>query len=217
LGKKIEDLVKRASKLYLPEPRALQIRKQALDGSEASERCFKALQKCCEGKSQFTSIKWEEHGDILTPRPTLRESCEARAAQICIDWLRWSLEVEGPATPLVFWLMLIGNPNLLKAFQYSGIDPFARIRLTKKELKLAKAKARAAIRQHRSRLRKDRLALSRSLRSERQRLHERVRQELKIIDSGESTEDQRNAAAGRLVHHTGRTADGWRRFFVRKA
>jgi hypothetical protein len=125
--------------------------------------------------------------------------------------------VEGPATPLVFWLMRIGNPDLLKALGYSGIDPFARIILKRKETKLTKARARAAIRQQRSRLRKDRLALSRSLRSERRGLHELVRQELKIIDSGESSEDQRNAAAGRLLHQTGRKADEWRRFFVRNA
>jgi len=217
LRERIEDLVGRARKLYLPEPRALQIHKQALEGSETSQKCFEALQECFEGKRQLASIKWEAHWAILTPRPTLRESCETRAAQICIDWLRWTFEVERPATPLVFWLMRIGNPDLLKALGYSRIDPFARIRLKRKETKLTKAKARAAIRQQRSRLRKDRLALSRSLRSERHGLHEIVRQELKIIDSRNSTKNERLAATERLIQYTRRTPDEWRRFFVRKA
>jgi hypothetical protein len=54
LRKRIEDLVKRARQLYLPEPRARHIRKQGLDGSEPSKKCFEALRECCEGKSQFT-------------------------------------------------------------------------------------------------------------------------------------------------------------------
>jgi hypothetical protein len=95
--KRIEDLVKRARKLYLPEPRAIGIHKQALGGSEASKKCFKDLQECVEGKSQFTSIKWEKHGDILNPNPARAETCEGRAAQICIEWLRWTLEVGRPS------------------------------------------------------------------------------------------------------------------------
>lgn len=213
LRQRIEDLVKRARKLYLPEPRAIQIRKQALDGNEASKRCFEALRECYEGKSRFTSINWKEHGAILAPRPA--ESYEARAAQICIDWLRWALKVDGPATPLVFWLMRIGNSDLLRTLGYSrSLDFFDRIRVERRETKLKQGNV---IRQKWSRLRKDRLALSRSLRSERRGLHELVRQELKIIDSSETSEDARNAAAGQLAHYTHRTPEEWRRFFFRKA
>lgn len=191
LSKTIEALVRRAAKLYSPEPRAIQIHKQALEGSEASKKCFKALQECVEGKSQFTSIKWEKHGDILNPSPARGETCEGRAAQICIEWLRWTLKVERPAAPLVFWLMQIGNPDVLNTLGYSGsINVFDRIR-SKREAKTERKGNR--IRQRKRRLRKKRSALSQDLRNERRRLHKLVRQELKIIDSSDSSEDRRNA------------------------
>ena len=115
-------------------PRAIQIRNQGDNGSERAKKCFEALRKCFEGKSQFASIKWEEHCDILNPRPALRESCEARAAQIVIDWLRWKLEVERPAAPLVVWLMQIGNPALIKRLDYLGsTDVFDNIRAENKK------------------------------------------------------------------------------------
>jgi hypothetical protein len=111
LGKSIEDLVDRAARLYVV-PRAIQIRTQGANGSERSRKCFAALRECFEGKSRFASIKWEEHHDILSPRPALRESCEARAAQICIDWLVWDREIGSPALALRFWLARIDNPPL---------------------------------------------------------------------------------------------------------
>ena len=124
LQKRIEDLVNRASKFYWKLPRAIEIKRQAKEGHEAAKACFKDLQKCSQGQAGIMSIKWDNHGTILAPSAAKGETCKDRAAQICIDWLRWSNQIDEPTSPLRFWLIGIGNLDLAKKLDYSGSTDF---------------------------------------------------------------------------------------------
>ena len=124
LRKRIEDLADRASKLYWKLPRAIGIEKQAKEGSVAAEACLKDLQKCYNGQAEIVSIKWERHDAILAPRAAKGETRRERAAQICLDWLRWSRDVHDPSLPLSLWLTGIGNLALAKKLDHLGSTDF---------------------------------------------------------------------------------------------
>lgn len=198
LRESIEALVDRAAKLR-PEPEAITIQKHGIAGSEAAKKCFEALEKCRNGQSKIASIDWEEYREILKPRKG--ESSEAKAAQIVIDWPRWKPGSITRSGPLEFWLSMIGNRDLLsKLVNPDLVNPFETILADRKE---NKRKQGNSIRQKRHRL------LTKK--------YELVRQELEIIDSPNSTQNEREAAAKRLIHYTGRTADEWGKIFVKKA
>ena len=124
LQKRIEGMIDRASKLYGELPRAIKIQRQAKEGSEAAKACFEDLQKCFNGQAELVSIHWERHDKTLAPRATKRESCREKAAQICIDWLRWDHEVNAPASSLRLWLIGVDNLDLAKKLDYSGSTYF---------------------------------------------------------------------------------------------
>ena len=107
LGGKIEKLVDRAAKLYY-EPAALAIQRQAIAGNQAAYGCFAALKRCHDGRSEIASENWSQYPEILQPRPA--ESCEAKAAQLVIDWLLDDLNPKKPWDCLASWY--IGNPSL---------------------------------------------------------------------------------------------------------
>ena len=109
LSGKIERLVDRAGKLYR-EPAAIAIQRQALAGNQAAYHCFVALKSCHDGKSEIASENWSQYREILQPRPA--ESCEAKAAQLVIDWLLDDLNSKKPWHCLASWLSTIGNPSL---------------------------------------------------------------------------------------------------------
>jgi hypothetical protein len=109
LGGRIEKLVYRAAKLYY-EPAAFAIQRQAIAGNQAAYGCFAALQRCHDGRSEIASENWSDYPEILRPRPA--ESCEAKAAQLVIDWLLDDLNPKKPWDSLASWLSTIGNPPL---------------------------------------------------------------------------------------------------------
>ena len=109
LSAKIQKLVDRAGKLYR-EPAAIAIQRQALAGNQAAYHCFVALKRCRDGKSEIASENWSEYRETLQPRPA--ESCEAKAAQLVIDWLRDDRSPQKPSDHLASWLSTIGNPSL---------------------------------------------------------------------------------------------------------
>ena len=212
LRKGIEALVDRAAKLR-PEPKAIIIQRQGIAGNESAKNCFEALRMCRDGKREIASVNWDEYRDILSPASN--KSCKDRATQILLNWLRWKPESKRPWVPLEFWLYTIGNRDLLsKIAPPDYVSPLKTARANREKERIKKGNA---LRQKRHRLRKDRLALSRRLRSERNGLYELVRQELKIIDSRDSTENDRIAATAQLMRYTPRTPEQWRRFFVKKA
>ena len=116
LQKRIEDMVDRASKLYRHWPHALdEIRKEAKEGNVAAKACFEDLQKCAWGKSEMASVDWEQYRIILAPAEG--ETCREKAAQICIDGLRWHHETGEPTLGLMLWLVGTGYPALGKKFR----------------------------------------------------------------------------------------------------
>jgi len=212
LRKSIEALVDRASN-FLSEPEAIRIQRQGIAGNESAKRCYEDLKKCRDGQSKIASVDWDQYHDILSPRSN--EGCHDRATQILIDWLRWKPDSKAPWGSLDFWLLTNCNRDLLsKLVNPDSVNPFETILVDRKRNRIKQGNV---IRQKKCRLRKRRLALSQRLRSERRGLHELVRHDLKIIDSCNSTENERLAAAGRLIHYTRRTPEEWRRFFVKKA
>jgi hypothetical protein len=106
---KIERLVDRAGKLYR-ESAAIAIQRQAIAGNQTAYDCFAALKRCHDGKSQIASENWAQYSEILQP-PSV-ESCEARAAQLVIDWLLDDLRPKKPWDCLASWLSTMGNPSL---------------------------------------------------------------------------------------------------------
>jgi hypothetical protein len=146
LRKRIEDMVDRAAKLYWQKPRATEIEKQAEEGDAKAKACLADLEKCIRGQAEIMSIEWNKHGEILEPSRAEGESCREKAAQICIDWLRWIGEVYTPASDLSPWLDAIGRPDLAKRFD---IYPSLRERLRQGGRKM-----RNADRQRRQRLKK---------------------------------------------------------------
>ena len=109
LGGKIEKFVDRATKLYY-EPAAFAIQRQAIAGNQVAYGCFAALKRCHDGRSEIASENWSDYPKILRPRPA--ESCEAKAAQLVIDWLLDDLIPKKPWDCLASWLSTIGNPSL---------------------------------------------------------------------------------------------------------
>jgi hypothetical protein len=201
LQKRIEGMVDRASKLYGELPRAIEIQRQAKEGSAAAEACFKDLQKCFDGQARIMSIKWEKHDAILVPNVPKRETCRDKAAQICIDWMHWNHDVNTAALSLRFWLIDIGNLDLAKKLDYSGSTGFFdEIRERREQ---DRRKELGALRQREHRLRDKEIKL--------------VREEIEIIDSPQTPKFVRKAVEERLIRHTNRTADKWRRFSVKKA
>ena len=208
----IEGLVNRAAK-FVREPLAITIQRQGMSGNESAKKCFEALKICRNGKSEISSVNWKQHREILKPRKD--ESCEAKAAQIVIDWLRWTPCSIKALAPLELWLCVNRSSELLsKVVHPDFVNPFETFLVNRKRNRI---KERNSIRQKRRRLRKKRLALSRSLRSQRRQLHDLVRRELEIIESCNSTEEGPVVAARRLIHYTRRTPEEWKRFFVKKA
>ena len=109
LSGKIERLVDRAGKLYR-EPAAIAIQRQAIAGNQVAYGCFAALKRCHDGRSEIASEDWEQFRESLQPRSG--ETCEAKAAQLVIDWLLDDLNPKKPWDCLASWLSTIGNPSL---------------------------------------------------------------------------------------------------------
>jgi hypothetical protein len=150
LKKRIEGLVDRASELSRELPRAIEIYRQAMAGSEAARSCYGDLGKCFDGQSGIMSIKWHNHETILETSTTEGESCRDKAAQICIDWLRWFLQIGVPALTLEFWLVNIGNPSLAKKLHCSdSADVLGKLAEKTRE---GRRKELAALRQKKRRL-----------------------------------------------------------------
>jgi hypothetical protein len=62
--------------------------------------------------------------EILQPRPA--ESCEAKAAQLVIDWLLDDLNPKKPWDCLASWLSTIGNPSLAAKLMRADSANFLR-------------------------------------------------------------------------------------------
>jgi hypothetical protein len=196
LKRRIEELVGRASDLYMKLPRAIEIQRQAKEGSETAKACFADLRKCFNGQAGLASIHWDQHDKILAPRAAKGENCRDKAAQICLDWLRWDNHVGGPALSLKFWLVGMGNLRLARKLDHLGSTHFFD------EVLKNRHKKGDALRQKKHRLRKRELKL--------------VQEELGIIDSPGTPRLEREAAEKRLIDNTHYTADEWRRFFVKE-
>ena len=91
------------------------VRKEAKEGNVAAKACFEDLQKCAWGKSEMASVDWEQYRIILAPAEG--ETCREKAAQICIDGLRWHHETGEPTLGLTLWLVGTGYPALGKKFR----------------------------------------------------------------------------------------------------
>ena len=192
LRESIEALVDRAAKLC-PEPEAIRIQRQGMAGYEGARRCYEDLRKCRDRECEFASLKWNEHREILRPREG--ETCEAKAAQICIDWLSRNRGIETSWSPLAFWIAAIGNSDLaLRLMSPNCATVFDNIPAEKKE---GRSKQLAAYRKRKSRLREKEDQL-------REKESELVRRELEIMDSAHRTGDERDAAAKRLMRYTHR-------------
>jgi hypothetical protein len=149
LRKRIEDLVDRAFKLRWKLPRALEISREANAGSEPAKACLADLEKCFDGQAGIMSIEWNKHGEILKPNRAEGESCRDKAAQICIDWLRFCYQIGAHASTLAGWLVDIGNIPLAKKLDRLVADVFGGI----PEMEKAdRRKKRAVLRQKKHRL-----------------------------------------------------------------
>jgi hypothetical protein len=109
LGAKIEKLINRAAKLYY-EPAAIAMQRQGFGGNQVAFDCFAALKRCHDGISHMASENWAKYAKVL--QPSSAESCEAKAAQLVIDWLLDDLSPEKPWDHLASWLSTLGNPTL---------------------------------------------------------------------------------------------------------
>ena len=209
LRESIEALVDRAAKLR-PEPEAIRIQRQGMDGNEGARRCYEDLRKCRDRECEFASLNWNKHREIL--RPGKSETCEAKAAQICIDWLS---RIETPWDRLKFEIARIGNSDLaLRLMSPDCATVFDNIRAEEKE---SRSKQLAAYRKRKSRLREKAERLREKVDQLAKKESELVRRELEIMDSADRTGDERDAAAKRLVRYTHRTPGEWRTFFVKQA
>jgi hypothetical protein len=216
LGKSIENMVNRAAKLC-QEPVAITIEKRAIAGSRAAQKSFHALKLFREGKCELSSVDWDEYREILTPAPG--QNCQAKAAEIVMDWLRWTLGIGRDVGPLKYWIGRIGNVDLAsRLMPRDSAEVYDRMR---EEGEKARSQKKAAVRQAIFRLRKGLSKLEDDLRSFatllRSTRYQLVQEELQTIDSVESTDRERALAATRLIHYTGRKPDAWRRFFVKIA
>jgi hypothetical protein len=109
LGAKIEKLINRAAKLYY-EPAAIAMQRQGFGGNQVAFDCFAALKRCHDGISHMASENWAKYAKVL--QPSSAESCEAKAAQLVIDWLLDDLSPDKPWDHLASWLSTLGNPTL---------------------------------------------------------------------------------------------------------
>jgi hypothetical protein len=159
LRKRVEDLVDRALKLSGKLPRAIEIHRQAMAGSEAAMSCFADLGTCFDGRAEIMSINWDMHSAILAPSAAKGESYRERAAQICIDVLRWSYTIRHPASTIMIWLMEIGNLGLAKKLDYVGSTHFYLLDEILERRKEGRRKKRAALRQKKRRLKDKEIAL----------------------------------------------------------
>ena len=207
-------MVNRAAKLC-QEPVAITIQKRAIAGSRAAQKCFEALKLCREGECEISSVNWNEYGEMLSP--ARGQSCQAKAAQILIEWLRWNLGVGRDVGPLKYWIGRIGNLDL--ASRLMPRDSAAFYDQMREEGEKMRSRKKAAVRQTIFRPRRGLSKLEddfRVCRTQKLRF-QLVQEELRIVDSVESTDRQRDAAATRLILITGRKPDTWRRFFVKIA
>ena len=216
LGKNIENMVNRAAKLC-QEPAAITIQKQATAGSRAAQECFGALKLCREGECEISSVNWNKYGEMLSP--ARGQSCQAKATQILIEWLRWNVGVRRDVNPLKYWIARIGNLDLAsRLMPRESASVYDRIR---EEREKTRSRKKAAVRQAIFRLRRGLSKLEDDLRSFatllRSTRYQLVQEELQTIDSVESTDRERGLAATRLIHYTGRKPDAWRRFFAKIA
>jgi hypothetical protein len=148
LQKRIEDMVDRAAKLHGEPSCAFEIYMQAKEGSVAAQACLTDLEKCFRGRAEIMSIDWDSHNSILNNRAK-GETCRDKAAQICLDWLRWRHEVRAPALTLGDWLLDIGNLPLSKKLDYPIAHMFGGWPGRTKE---DRRKERAVLRQRKHRL-----------------------------------------------------------------
>ena len=148
LGKNIENMVNRAAKLC-QEPAAITIQKQAMAGSRAAQECFGALKLCREGECEISSVNWNEYGEMLSP--ARGQSCQAKATQILIEWLRWNLGVRRDVGPLKYWIARIGNLDL--ASRLMPRDAASFYDQMREEDKKMRSRKKAAVRQTIYRLR----------------------------------------------------------------
>ena len=192
LGKNIENMVNRAAKLC-QEPAAITIQQQATAGSRAAQECFGALKLCREGECEISSVNWNKYGEMLSP--ARGQSCQAKATQILIEWLRWNVGVRRDVNPLKYWIARIGNLDLAsRLMPRESASVYDRIR---EEREKTRSRKKAAVRQAIFRLRRglskledDFRSFATLLRSTRYQL---VQEELQTIDSVESTDRERDA------------------------
>ena len=156
--KRIEDMVDRALKLRWKLPRAIEIAKQARKGGIKAEACLADLGKCFDGRAEIMSIEWDRHSAILAPSQAKGESCRDKAAQICLDWMRFCREIGAPASTLTLWLVDIGNLPLAKKLDCSGSDNFF-IKMPEMSRE-DRRRERAALRQKKHRLKDKDIALA---------------------------------------------------------
>ena len=145
-------MVDRAAKLYWKLPRAIEIRRQAKERDAADKACFADLRKCYNGQAEIVSIDWEQHDKVLAPNAAKGETCRDKAAQICLDWMRWSYEIAAPASTLMIWLAGIGKLDLAKKLDHLGSTAFFDERLERR--KKDRRKKSDQLRQQKSRLKK---------------------------------------------------------------
>jgi hypothetical protein len=212
LGNNIENMVNRAARLC-HEPLAIKIQKEAIAGDRAAQKCFEALKLGREGQCGISSVNWDEYRETLKPEPG--ESCQLKAMRILIDWLRWNLGVERDVAPLKYWIGRVGNLDLAsRLMPRDSATVYDEMREEDEKLKFRK---KAAVRQRIYRLRRKLSKLDDNCRALLRLIFRLVLEELRIIDSVESTDREREAAAIRLLSYTGRKADTWRKFFVKIA
>jgi hypothetical protein len=193
LGKNIENMVNRAAKLC-QGPAAITIQKQAMAGSRAAKKCFEALKLFREGKCEISSVDWDEYREILTPAPG--QNCQAKAAEMVMDWLRWNLGMNRDVAPLKYWIGRIGNLDLAsRLMPRDSATAYDEMREQDEKLKSRK---KAVVRQRISRLRRRISKLNDNCRALLRLIFRGVLKELRIIDSVESTDREREAAAIRL-------------------
>jgi hypothetical protein len=141
--------VNRAAKLC-QEPAAITIQKQAMAGSRAAKKCFEALKLFREGKCEISSVDWDEYREILTPAPG--QNCQAKAAEMVMDWLRWNLGMNRDVAPLKYWIGRIGNLDLAsRLMPRDSATAYDEMREQDEKLKSRK---KAVVRQRISRVRR---------------------------------------------------------------
>jgi hypothetical protein len=208
----LNKLVDRAAKFYA-EPLAIAIQKRGIAGDEAARRCFAALKRCSDGRIEITSVNWEEYRHFLNPRSG--ESCEVKAAQICLDLLRNDCRLDKPWLALAHWLAFVGNSDLAARLTSPSIaNAFNESRA---EFKNKWSKILDARRRKKFRLRRQLEEAKKKLEAFESLEAELVREELAIIDFPDSTKTQRSTAARDLKRNTGLTPDQWRKILVKKA